>query len=97
MRWGTTLQPTPDGSRHETCVAVHLETDDDLIDLRDNHPDFHEGAMSVVTFPSFKQGFLNHDLPRIFGGLTFLAGAIIYKVGGRNFPPLHDENGLTPA
>lgn len=97
MRWGTALLPTPDGSRHQTVTVVHVETAQDMVDLRE-HADFHEGALALLTYPTAPpQGFLNHETPKMFGGIRFLPGAYLTKDEAGNFGILHDENGFIPA
>lgn len=93
MRRGTALLPTPDGTRHQRVDVVHLETAQDLQDLRADE-EFHEGAMGILTYPAAPpQGFINHDgPPRSFGGIRFLPGAYITKDEAGNFGFLRDEN-----
>jgi hypothetical protein len=87
LQWGT----TPDGK-----TAVHIETDEDMRALRD-HADFHEGALSILTFPTAPaQGFLSHDIPRAFGGIRFMAGATITKDEAANFGFV-DREEMIPA
>jgi len=93
MRRGTTLLPTPDGTRHQTVEVIHLQTSQDIIDLREDEA-FHEGAMSVLRFKTAPaQGFISHDgPPRAFSGIRFMPGAYITKDEAGNFSFLRDEN-----
>lgn len=70
-----------------TVDAVFIETRDDMLDLRDNHADWHEGALSVLTYPTAPhQGFVSHTIPKAFsGGIRILPGATIYKDEAGNF------------
>lgn len=63
--------------------AVHIETDDDMRELRAS--DWHDGAMSNLTLPSRLIGHINHEIPRAFGGIKFIAGATIAKDDAGNF------------
>lgn len=74
--------------------AVKVETAEDMYTLRDEHADWHEGALSILSFPSHPpQGFLSHDLPKAFGGgPRFLPGAILSKDEAGNFGFVRDES-----
>lgn len=96
MRRGTALVPTRDGEAHHTVEVIHLETSADIHALREDEA-FHEGAMGVLTYPTAPaQGFINHDIPRIFGGIRFLPGAYITKDEAGNFSFLRDEAAFVP-
>jgi len=68
-----------------TVTAVTIETIDDMHDLKDNHPEFHEGGMSLLTYPSTVQAFFNHDIPRFLGGVRVEVGQTVYKDDAGNF------------
>jgi hypothetical protein len=89
MRWGTANRPADDAP----LLVVHIETPQDMHDLKAKHADFHEGALSILTYPTAPpQGFLSHETPKIFGGgVRFLPGAYITKDNAGNFGILHDE------
>lgn len=89
MRWGTANRKADDAP----LLVVHIETAQDLHDLKEKHPDFHEGALSILTYPTKPPvGFLNHDgPPRAFGGIRFMPGAHITKDNAGNFGILQDE------
>lgn len=99
MRWGTALQPTVAGDRHETVLVVHVETAQDMHDLKEKHPDFTDGALSILTYPTAPpQGFFGHEPPKVFGGgIRFLPGAYITKDEAGNFGFLRDEKGFIPS
>lgn len=67
-------------------MQVHIRTAEDMFDLRDNHPEFHEGALSILSFKkSDPKGFLSHETPKFFGGLEVHVGDRIWKDPAGNF------------
>lgn len=77
---------------------VHIQTAEDMYDLRDNHPEFTEGAMAIWTMqPGAKtppRGFINHENPKMFGGIQFLPGAKITHDAAGNFGILTDDSNV---
>jgi hypothetical protein len=66
--------------------VVTVETAEDLYDLRDNHPEFHEGALAILSYKSaMPQGYISHDNPKMFGGLYVKPGDRIWKDAAGNF------------
>lgn len=65
---------------------VHIRTPEDMFDLRDNHPEFHEGAMAILSYKrSEPQGYISHENPKFFGGLKVNVGDTIWKDPAGNF------------
>lgn len=73
--------------KHPTqMVIANLETDADLIELREQHEDFHEGALSILRYPTAPvMGFLSHDLPKSFGSKAFHTPVRIGRDAAGNF------------
>lgn len=47
--------------------TVKIDTARDLYDLRDNRPDFHDGAMAILTYPTAPPvAFFSFDNPKGF-------------------------------
>lgn len=66
--------------------AVTISTPQDLYDLRDNRPDFHEGAMSILTYPSAPpKAYFSFEPPRFFGVGPVTVGDTIARDEAGNF------------
>lgn len=86
LQWGK----TQDGK-----TAVHIEDQVGMYALRD-HEEFHEGALSILTYPTAPpQAFFNHDIPRGFGGIRVLPGATVTKDEAGNFGFIDREDMVT--
>lgn len=72
-----------DGTGLTTVVCL---TREDLLELRDQHPEWHEGALSVLQYPSSVMGFLSHDsAKRAMSSLAFQPPIKIGKDAAGNF------------
>ena len=80
----------------ELVEAVHIETAEDLIDLRENHEDWHEGALSILRYPTATpRGFFSHEPPKMFGSIQVLPGATVTKDPAGNFGFIDKEELIT--
>jgi hypothetical protein len=97
LQFGTALVKHSVEDRHHVVSVVHPETSADMVDLRDNHADWHEGALSLLTYPTAQtRGSLSHEPPKMFGGIQFMPGAYITKDEAGNFGILRDEAAFVP-
>lgn len=71
--------------RHPGLDIVHCETDADLVILREQHEEFHEGALSLLRYPSHVVGFLSHEPPKSLGAMGFRTPIRIGKDEAGNF------------
>lgn len=66
--------------------AVTINTPQDLYDLRDQRQDFHEGAMSILTYPTAPPvAYFSFDTPRILGVGPVRVGDTIARDAAGNF------------
>ena len=74
-----------DADSTEVREGVLVENDADLYQLRHEHVDWHEGALSLLTYPSKLVGFLSHELPKAMTALGFETPVRIGKDAAGNF------------
>lgn len=87
LTFDTTTRNTGSGHPDDdvTLYTALCENDDDLIELREQHDEFHEGALSLLHYPSHVVGFLSHDLPKAFSAKGFTTPIKIAKDDAGNF------------
>jgi hypothetical protein len=73
--------------RHPMQLSIATcETDADLIELREQHEEWHEGALSILRYPTAPvMGFLSHDYPKGLSAMAFRAPIHIGKDEAGNF------------
>lgn len=86
--------PTPTDGTENPTEAVILDTERGQVvilhneavmrDLRENHPDYTEGSMVVLTYPSHVRAYFSYDNPKMFGVEAFVGDAIV-KDGAGNW------------
>lgn len=66
--------------------SVTIETAQDLYDLRDNREDFHEGAMSILTYPTAPPvAYFSFDPPKMLSGVRVTVGDTVARDAAGNF------------
>lgn len=66
--------------------SVSIESAQDLYDLRGSRPDFHEGAMSILSYPTAPPvAYFSFDTPRLLGLGPVNVGDTIARDAAGNF------------
>lgn len=66
--------------------SVRIDTAQDLHDLRHNRPDFHEGAMAVLSYPTAPPvAYFSFDNPKVFGTRVSVGDTVARDEAGNFF------------
>lgn len=96
LQFGTITRNVGSGHPDDevTLSAVKIETNEDMLELRHEHVDWHEDAMRVMKFPTapYQATFTHEPPPTLLGRhIRALPGAIITKDEAGNFGFGQDE------